>query len=58
MRYGYFFLSALLISGCESNNDDELLEEDVRSVIDHAHASMVLLPVYPLIRALHAGDAP
>jgi len=58
MRYGYFFLSALLISGCESNNDDELLEEDVRSVIDHAHASMVLLPVYPLIRALQAGDAP
>ncbi len=58
MRYAYILLSVLLISGCESNNDDELLEEDVRCVIDHAHASLVLAPVYPLVRALQAGNAP
>ena len=57
MRYGYFFLSALLISGCESDNENELQEEDFRSVVDYAHASIVLLRVYPLMRALQADDA-
>jgi hypothetical protein len=57
MRYAFLFLSTLLITGCESDNADELMEEDVRCVIDHAHASMVVLPVYPLVRALQGGSA-